>query len=234
MTPRPFMLVFVRFHDTCPIRTKINPFVCRRPQGIVPCADRPSPASPYRERNLGGDIRPFPRFTVDRRGASEQLEGSASSAQSEASGRCFVGFETGSPIPGVNAEYIAIQGQLQEYLFALAVTARVGERFLRDADGRSFPLRRDICVDGVLAELHVGTVRGLDFLNQVRHRRGKTARHKQGGRKAADRPPQFLDCLVEKSHRRVEATPIQARFRLLVPKGLQSCSSRNRVPHATF
>jgi hypothetical protein len=69
----------------------------------------------------------------------------------------------------------------------------------------------------------------LDFLNQARHRRRKTARRKQGGLKAADRPPQFLDRLVEKSHCRVEAAPIQARFRLLVPKGLQSCSSRNRV-----
>ena len=66
------------------------------------------------ERNLDGDIRPFPRFTVDRRCASEQLESSASSAQSEASGRCPVGFEAGSPIPGVNAEYVSIQGQLQE------------------------------------------------------------------------------------------------------------------------
>ena len=86
-----------------------------------------------------------------------------------------------------------------------------------------------IGVDGVLGELHVGTVRSLDFLNHVRHRRRKTARRKQGGGKAADRPPQFLDRLVEKSHRRVETAPIQAGFRLLVPEGLQSCSSRNRV-----
>jgi hypothetical protein len=182
-----------------------------------------------KERNLGREIRPFPRFTVDRRCASEQLESSASSALSEAAGRSPVEFEAGSPIPGVNTEYVSIQGQLQEYPSALAVAAGVGERLLRDADGRSFPLRRDICVDGVLAEFHVGTVRGLDFLNQVRHRRGKTARRKQDRLKIADRPPQFLDCLVEEPHRRVEAVPIQAGFRLLATKGFQSCSSRNRV-----
>ena len=65
--------------------------------------------------NLGGDIRPVPRFTVDRRRASKQLDLPASSAQSEASGCVFLlGFEAGSPIPGVNAEYVTIQGQLQE------------------------------------------------------------------------------------------------------------------------
>jgi hypothetical protein len=66
------------------------------------------------ERNLGGDIGPLLRFSVDRRCASEQPEWSATSAQSEASGRCFVGFEADSPISDVNAEHVAIQGQLQE------------------------------------------------------------------------------------------------------------------------